>query len=167
MALAERGRFTVRTRPDRAGDPANHERICLDCGPVPDPVELLADAVIVATPAAKAAGLLRGLAPGAASELAGIETASMAIVTLAFTGVTPPPGSGLLVSSAERFAVKAVTLSSQKWPGAPSGLTLLRASVGRAGEIADLQRDDADLVAAVRRDLAALIGITAPPIDAS
>lgn len=91
----------------------------------------------------------------------------MAIVTLAFTGVTPPSGSGLLVSSAERFAVKAVTLSSQKWPGAPSGLTLLRASVGRAGEIADLQRDDADLIAAVRRDLAALIGVTAPPIDTS
>jgi oxygen-dependent protoporphyrinogen oxidase len=101
----------------------------------------------------------------ASSELRGIDTASMAIVTFAFSGVTPPPGSGLLVGSRERFAVKALTLSSQKWPGMPADLTILRASIGRAGEVADLQHDDADLVALARRDLAGLIGITAPPVD--
>jgi oxygen-dependent protoporphyrinogen oxidase len=164
--LAASGRFAVRTDCTVRAIRRTGTGFALDCGPVPDSSELLADAVIVATPAAKAAALLRGLVPGAATELVAIETASMAIVTLAFTGVAPPPGSGLLVAGAERFAVKAVTLSSQKWPGTPADLTVLRASVGRAGEVADLQRDDDDLVALVRRDLAALIGITAAPIDA-
>jgi protoporphyrinogen/coproporphyrinogen III oxidase len=165
-ALAASGRFTVRTGCTVRAIRRAGAGFALDCGAVPDSSEVLADAVIVATPAAKAAVLLRGVAPVAATELAAIETASMAIVTLAFTGVEPPPGSGLLVASAERFAVKAVTLSSQKWPGAPAGLTVLRASVGRAGEVADLQRDDVDLIGLVRRDLAALIGVTAAPIDA-
>ena len=44
-------------------------------------------------------GCCAAIAPAAAAELAGIETASMAIVTLAFADVEPPPGSGLLVGS--------------------------------------------------------------------
>ena len=53
-------------------------------GPVPDPVTIAADAVVVAAPAGKAAGLLEGLAPWAAHELAAMEYASVGIVTLAF-----------------------------------------------------------------------------------
>jgi protoporphyrinogen/coproporphyrinogen III oxidase len=165
-ALAAGGRFTVRTGCTVRTIRRTGAGFALDCGPVPDSSEVLADAVVVATPAAKAAALLRGLSPAAAAELAAIETASMAIVTLSFPGIELPPGSGLLVASAERFAVKAVTLSSQKWPASPPDLSVLRASVGRAGEVADLQRDDDELVALVRRDLAALIGVTAAPIDA-
>ena len=165
LASTLAGRLTVRTGVTVRAIRRTETGFALDCGPVPESTELLADAVIVATPAAKAAGLVRGIAPTAAADLAGIDTASVAIVSLAFTGVDPPPGSGLLVGTAERFAVKAITVSSQKWPGTPAGLTLLRASIGRAGEVADLQRDDDELIAVVRRDLAALVGITAPPID--
>ena len=59
-------------------------------GPVPDPVMIAADAVVVAAPAGKAAGLLEGLAPWAAHELAAMEYASVAIVTLAFPAAALP-----------------------------------------------------------------------------
>ena len=144
--LAASGRFEVRPSTTVRAIRRTETGFALDCGPVPESTEVQADVVIVATPAAKAAALLRALAPRAAVELAGIDTASMAIVTLAFPEVTLPPGSGLLVGSGERFAVKAITISSQKWPGTPAGLSLIRASIGRAGEVADLQHDDAELV---------------------
>ncbi|MCW2656024.1 MAG: protoporphyrinogen oxidase, partial [Jatrophihabitans sp.] len=132
--------------------------------PVAELIE--ADAVIVAVPPAKAARLLRGVAPAASSELAGIESASMAIVSFAFDGVTLPPGSGLLVGAGERLAVKAITLSSQKWPLAADGLTLLRASVGRIGEPLALQIDDQELITLVRHELRPLLGVEAAPVDA-
>lgn len=129
-------------------------------------VSLLAsDAVIVAVPAAKAARLMRSVAPAAASELAGIQSASMAIVTFAFDAVSLPAGSGLLVGAGERLATKAITISSQKWP-LETGMSLLRASVGRVGENAALHLDDRDLVSLVHRELGPLLGIRAAPIDA-
>jgi len=94
------------------------------------------------------------------------ESASVAITTLAFRDVRLPAGSGLLVGANEGFGVKAVTLSSQKWPLETGGLTLLRASVGRAGENHVLQRSDDDLIAVVRHELRALIGVDTEPVDA-
>ncbi|MBN9619829.1 MAG: protoporphyrinogen oxidase, partial [Actinobacteria bacterium] len=163
--LAASGRFTVRTGVTVRELQARGTGYALICGAVPEPEQIEADAVIVAVPAAKAARLLATVAPGAAEELAGVESASMAIVTFAFDGVEPPPGSGLLVGAGERLATKAVTLSSQKWPLETGGLTLLRASVGRAGEPQALQMTDADLVTLVRHELRALIGVDASPVD--
>jgi oxygen-dependent protoporphyrinogen oxidase len=165
-ALAESERFTVRTSATVRQVRRTPEGFELLCGPVPEPELVAADAVIVATPAAKAAMLLRDTVPVAAAELAGIDTASVAIVTLAYGDVSLPAGSGLLVGTREGFGVKGVTLSSQKWPLQTGGLTMLRASVGRAGEAQLLQRDDADLVALVRHELQALIGVAADPVDA-
>jgi oxygen-dependent protoporphyrinogen oxidase len=165
-ALAVSGKFTVRTSTTVRGLSRTPDGFRLLCGPVPEPEVLDADAVIVATPAAKAALLLRDTAPGAAAELSGIDAASVAIITLAFRDVTLPPGSGLLVGVREGFGVKGVTLSSQKWPLQDGGITLLRASVGRAGEAQILQRDDIDLIALVRHELRALIGVDGEPLDA-
>ena len=164
-AVAASGRFTVRTGVTVREIRRTASGFALDCGPVPATEVLLADAVVLATPAAKTAGLLARLAPAASGELAEVESASMAIVSLAFHGVSPPAGSGLLVGAREGFAVKAITLSSQKWPGTPTGTTLLRASVGRIGETRDLQRDDAELTDLVRCELRELIGLDATPID--
>ena len=66
----------------------------------------------------------------------------------------------------EGFGVKAVTLSSQKWPMRTDGLTVLRASIGRVGENQVLQREDRELVALVRHELRALLGIDSEPLDA-
>ncbi len=165
-ALAAGGRFTVRTGVTVRTIRRTPAGFALDCGPVPRPELVEADAVIVATPPGKAARLLRDIAPAAGAELSTVDTASMAIVTLAYRDVTPPAGSGLLIGTREGYRVKAVTLSSQKWPISRGGLTILRASIGRIGEAADLQRDDAELIALVRHELPALIGVDASPVDA-
>ncbi len=163
--LAASGRFAVRTGVTVRTIRRTATGFALDCGPVPSPELIEADAVIVATPAAKSARLLGDVAPRAAAELATIESASMAIVTLAYGAVSLPPGSGLLVATTEGMHVKAVTLSSQKWPDGPQGLTILRASLGRVGETADVQRADDELVALARNELRTLIDLDAVPVD--
>jgi oxygen-dependent protoporphyrinogen oxidase len=166
QTLAAGRRFDVRT-----GVTVRHLRrtgtgFALEYGAVPVAELAETDAVIVAVPPAKAARLLRAVAPSAASELAGVDSASMAIVSLAFDGVTLPPGSGLLVAAEERLATKAITLSSQKWPLETGSMQLLRASVGRVGETAALQLADEELIALVLRELRPLLGIEAAPVDA-
>jgi protoporphyrinogen/coproporphyrinogen III oxidase len=136
-------------------------------GPVPDPTELHADAVVVAVPARPASRLLTGVAPVAAAELAGIEYASMALVTLALPAAAASrlTGSGLLVPAVEDRVVKALTWTSVKWAHLAGEYCFVRASIGRHGEEAVLQRDDAELVTAARADLAALTGVDATPVD--
>jgi len=126
-----------------------------------------ADAVVVALPASPAARLLSDVAPHAAAELAAIDYASVGIVALAYppSAVTRRrPGSGFLVAATERLAIKACTWSWQKWAHLAGDPLVLRCSVGRAGESEHLQRDDADLVAVVHRDLQATMGLSAPPV---
>jgi oxygen-dependent protoporphyrinogen oxidase len=133
---------------------------------------LMADAVIVAAPAHKASVMLSELAPVASRELAAIETASVAIVTLAFDSagdgrapLTLPPGSGVLVATDAGVSVKGMTFSSQKWPLGHGAPVLLRASLGRAREEWQLQCEDAELVDVARADLASITGVRAEPID--
>jgi oxygen-dependent protoporphyrinogen oxidase len=142
-------------------------------GPVPDPVTLVADAVVVAAPAPKAAGLLAELAPWAAHELAAMEYAGVGIVTLAYPAAVLAGlrGSGLLVAGTAARAgaspVKAVTYSSAKWAHLAGGdVAVLRASVGRHQEARVLQRDDGDLVRLVVGQVAALTGVRAAPVAA-
>lgn len=137
----------------------------LTAGPVPKPTYLQADAVVLAVPAAAAARILTGAAPAAAAELAGIEYASMAVVTLAYPPAALPPGSGLLVPATEGRRVKAVTFSSQKWQHLGGELAILRASIGRHGEEMVLQRDDAELVALALADIEALTGLGSRPVQ--
>lgn len=134
-------------------------------GPVPHPVSVTADAVVLAVPAVAAARLLRTAGLGSAADgLAGIETASVALVHLA----VPAPlgsgftGSGVLVPPVEGLTVKAATWSSSKWAwqaSAAPDTTVLRASVGRHREEAELQRTDGELVALVTADLARVTGV--------
>ncbi|MFJ2058951.1 protoporphyrinogen oxidase [Streptomyces sp. NPDC087908] len=128
-----------------------------------------ADAVVLATPAGPAAGLLAPHAPAAAAELDAVAYASMALVTLAFrrTDVPALAGSGFLVPPVDGHTIKASTFSSQKWrwvtDGAPD-LFVLRTSVGRHGEEEHVLREDADLVAASLKDLGAATGLAARPV---
>ncbi|MEU7297005.1 protoporphyrinogen oxidase [Streptomyces exfoliatus] len=130
---------------------------------------LTADAVVLATPAGPAAALLAPHAPAASAELDAVAYASMALVTLAFRRSDLPalPGSGFLVPPVDGHTIKASTFSSQKWgwvaDGAPD-LFVLRTSVGRNGEEEQVHREDADLVAASLKDLAAAIGLAARPV---
>lgn len=130
---------------------------------------LTPDAVVLATPAGPAAALLADLAPAAGAELAAVEYASMALVTLAFrrADVTGLPGSGFLVPPVDGHTIKASTFSSRKWAwvaeSAPE-LFVLRTSVGRHGEEEQVHREDADLVDVSLKDLAAATGLAARPV---
>ncbi len=144
----------------------------------PDGVTLVtADDVVVATPPGAAGRLLQALAPDAATELSRIETASVAIVTLAVPAarVAHVRSSGFLVPPVERTGIKAATFSWAKWDwirqaGAhdrpDQAVALLRASWGRHREEWVLQRTDEELVALTREDLARIAGIDAVPVAA-
>ena len=146
----------------------------LTIGSAHAPQHLDADAVILALPGRPASRLLAGVpgAAGAATALGEIGYASMAIVTLAYPETAfaqLPEASGYLVPAVDGRPVKAVTFSSVKWPhlrDRAAGLVFTRCSVGRIGEEAILQRDDADLAALAAADLAAATGVTGPPADA-
>ena len=132
-----------------------------------------ADVIVLATPAAPTAKLLAELAPEAARELAAIEYASVAVVTLAFRAADVPAlaetdASGFLVPPVDRRRIKASTFSFAKWGWvreAGDGLLLLRTSLGRHREADTLQVTDDELVAASLRDLAEATGVAATPVD--
>ncbi|HEX2419315.1 MAG TPA: protoporphyrinogen oxidase [Micromonosporaceae bacterium] len=137
----------------------------LVAGPVPAPTVIDADGVVVAVPAAKAARLLSDVVPWGAHELSQIEYASLAIVTLVYPTVALPAGSGLLVPATEGRSVKALTFSSQKWSHLDDGRrTVVRASIGRYGEEQVLHRDDTELVAVARQEIAELTGVDVDPL---
>jgi oxygen-dependent protoporphyrinogen oxidase len=123
---------------------------------------LTADAVVLATPAGPTARLLADVAPDAAEPLRGIPYASMAVVAMAFPEQPVSAGSGLLVPPVTGRLVKGVTVSSSKWPHLSGGVLRVRSSVGRFGDDAALQRDDADLTAAVVSDVSELLGLERP-----
>lgn len=161
----------------------------LTIGPTIAPELIEADAVILALPARPASRLVTqiGCAASAAARLAEIEYASTAIVTLAYPAAAfpePITGSGYLVAAVDGRPVKAATFSTVKWPHLAAGppalstaalsaaalpadgqVHIVRCSLGRIGEEAVLQRDDAELTAVAAADLAAATGVTGHPVD--
>ncbi|MFB6986938.1 MULTISPECIES: protoporphyrinogen oxidase [unclassified Streptomyces] len=135
---------------------------------------ITADGIVLAAPAWSASTLLAAESPAASAELAGVEYASMALVTMAFrrSDVAATDAlhgrSGFLVPPVDGRTIKASTFSTHKWnwvaDGAPD-LFVLRTSVGRYGEEDHLHREDSELVDVSLRDLAAATGLTAKPVD--
>ncbi|HEU5127570.1 MAG TPA: protoporphyrinogen oxidase [Glycomyces sp.] len=131
-------------------------------GPVPDPIRLHADAVILAVPAGPAARLLRGVESEAAAALSGVAYASVALASFAFDDIDLPERSGFLAPASHGKAVKAATFTSKKWPHLGRRRTILRVSMGRLGEEALLQHDDAALAKTALRELGEHLGRRAP-----
>jgi oxygen-dependent protoporphyrinogen oxidase len=128
-----------------------------------------ADAVVIAVPAAPASRLLRDVAPTASIELGRVESASMALVTVAFeagrVGVELV-GSGFLVPPVDGRVIKAATFVSQKWSWLAGDVVVVRCSIGRFREEAELQRPDTELVESAVLDLREAVGLDAPLLDA-
>lgn len=140
-------------------------------GSTAEPRLVRADAVILAVPAPSAARLLSDAAPVAALELARIEYASVAVVTLAFRARDFPEvvGSGFLVPPVDKRAVKAATYSFAKWDWVRDDggdVLLMRCSLGRHREEQQLQKTDEELVEIALLDLSDAIGLSVRPIDA-
>lgn len=145
----------------------------LTLGPTRDPERVRADAVVLALPARPAARLLGGVDQTAAELVGALDYASVALVGLALPAPPALPAlaelSGFLVPETERTLVKAATFVTTKWAHLrrPDGLVVIRASIGRYGEEHLLHLEDAELVATVRRELAAILGTELPAPVAS
>ena len=135
--------------------------------PVSNLADLDADRVIVTVPAPAAARLSAPVSATAAAGLAGIDYASVVLVSLAYDAadfVQPMAGSGYLVPAGEGRAITACSWASSKW--AHLGLddsVVLRVSAGRYGDDRAVALDDDALVAAVRADLELTMGLNAKP----
>lgn len=143
----------------------------LTVGSTRSPETVHARHVVLATPAAPTSRLLADVAPEAAADVAGIESASVAVVTIAFPRESVAglaDRSGFLVPPVERRAIKASTFSFAKWDWvceAGGEHAILRTSLGRVGEETALQSTDQDLVARSLAELAELAGIGGVPVD--
>ncbi len=128
-----------------------------------------ADGVLLCVPAFEAARLVAGLSPEAASLLAGIRYASVALVTLVYPPGTrsPPQGSGLLVSAAERRTLTGCTWYSVKWPHSTpqDGTLVVRCFVGRSGRHPALDLDDDALVKLLDAELSEALAFGSRPRD--
>ena len=138
-------------------------RVELDHGEV-----LAADAVILATPAFVAADLVRPFQPELAAELERMRYVSTATVTLAYRRRDigePLKGFGLIIPPSEQRRINACTMTSIKFAHrAPDEYTLVRVFVGGSRTPDSFSLDDVALLALVRQELRAIVGIAAEPV---
>ena len=129
---------------------------------------LAADALVLATPAYDAASLLEPLDGGLAGTMRDIPYASTATVSLGFRreGFRHDLGGyGFVVPRSEGRLLLASTWTSSKWSHrTPDDAVLLRSYLGGTGREAVVERSDEELVALVREELKAIMGITEHPI---
>jgi oxygen-dependent protoporphyrinogen oxidase len=125
------------------------------------------DALIVATPAQAAAGLLQAASADLAAELRAIHYSSSVTLTLGYdrqVRAALPPGFGFLVPRSEGKRVLAATFVHNKFPHrAPEDRALIRCFLGGARDEAILQLSDDEIVGIARRELHEILGLTAEP----
>lgn len=128
-----------------------------------------ADAVVLATPAYVSARLLAALAPRASAELASIDYAGVALVSMAFARDAirvPLDASGFLLPKPEGRMLTACSWSSTKWAHLNRGAhAIVRASTGHYGNETALALDDDALVAAMLDELNEIMGISREPVE--
>ncbi|TBL81648.1 protoporphyrinogen oxidase [Paenibacillus thalictri] len=126
----------------------------------------LADSVVIALPSYAIAEVLAHV-PGI-EMLRDMENVSVVNVVLAYNEKdlnTSFDGSGFVIPRKEGRFITACTWTSVKWlHTAPKGKVLLRCYVGRSGDDRWLHLSEEELVRAVRKDVAKIMGITAEPI---
>lgn len=131
--------------------------------------DLIADAVIVATPAFVAAPQLAGVSDEAAAMLGAIPHASVAMVTLAFRDedlARPLDGSGHLVPKPAQRSMTACSWASTKWAHwKRPGQSVLRASLGRYGNEAAAHGSDDELTFRAVSDLSEPLGVRGEPTE--
>jgi oxygen-dependent protoporphyrinogen oxidase len=126
-----------------------------------------ADAVICAAPAYAAARIVATISPATAKMLGEISYASAATVNLTFRESDfdgPPRAFGFVVPAIEHRRIIAGSFSSFKFEGrAPAGAILARAFVGGEMSREMMRLSDDEMIAAVRDEFRALLGVTAAP----
>ena len=128
------------------------------------------DAVVVATPAFVTADLVESLTPSAASALRDVPYADVATIVLTYPAAAVGrrlDATGFLVPPAEGRLVVGCSWLSAKWPHLASKTSVvIRAMVGRAGDQRWAALDDGTLIRRVHAELAAVMSLSAGPLDA-
>ncbi len=129
-----------------------------------------ADAVVLAGPAYETADLVRPFAPAAATQLAAIQTAPLAVVCLGYDAAAlardrgPLDGFGFLVPRGENVRILGALWETSIYAQrAPQGKALLRVMIGGATDPSVVELSDSDLLAVVRADLEATMGLRIAP----
>ena len=131
--------------------------------------EIDADAVVLSGPATESAAILEELDPRLASLLQGIQTAPLAVVCLgydtrAIAAQCPLDGFGFLAAPGEPVRILGALWETSIYPyRAPEHKTLLRVMIGGARDRQAVALDDGALLDAVRKDLAAAMGVRTDP----
>jgi len=129
---------------------------------------IIAERVILAVPAPVAARLVEHVDRALGDELRGIPFVSTGTVSLGYAPGAlrqPLPGYGFLSPRAAGGAIVAGTWTSNKFPGrAPTGATLVRFFIGRAGAERTLEQPDDVLIHLARSELARIAGVSATPV---
>ena len=128
-----------------------------------DGTQVGADGIIMAAPASAAAPMLAPIAPEASKLLGQIRFASIGTVALAFPDAAVQTKYAINSLMIPRRLQRKIDAIVWRPNSAPPGHTLLRVFFGGATP-STLALDDQALVATVRGELAALVGITAEPL---
>jgi oxygen-dependent protoporphyrinogen oxidase len=127
-----------------------------------------ADAIIFALPGHECGRLLSSLDPALAESLQAIPYAPALTAALGYdasAGRRLPPGFGFLVPRQEKRRLLACTFVHNKFPHrAPPGGVLLRCFLGGSRDTEVMTLDDGEIVTVVRRELEAILGVTAAPL---
>ena len=129
---------------------------------------LEADGVVIAAPAPAAARIVAAADASLAADLAAIEYAGSAIISLGFPRAAvahPLDAAGMVVPRCEGRRILAVSFSSSKFPGrAPEGCVLLRVFVGGALDPEAMQLTDAELEALAGDEVSRMLGARGRPL---
>jgi oxygen-dependent protoporphyrinogen oxidase len=126
-----------------------------------------ADTVVLTTPAHETARMLGDLAPAGLVEIPSVSTGVLLMVYGEGTQAGLPDGTGFVVPRGKAPMTAATWLSS-KWPSEAFGSrAVVRCYVGAAGEDDVLDADDADIVDACARHLAAVVRLPEAPEHAT
>ncbi len=123
--------------------------------------------VVVAVPSYVAAKLIQGFASDAATRLASITYASLAVVCVAFRRERVAHdlrGFGYLIPPKERRETLGCLWTTSIFPGAgPEGGVLLRVMLGGAPHPEIVEKSDEELLAIVKRDVFDVVGAEGTP----
>ena len=133
-----------------------------------DGTSVLADVVILTTPAFVTADLIDSLNPSLGQALREIPYVSTATISLAYKrSQCPHPldGYGFVVPRTEGRNIMACTWTSTKFPHrAPAGDVLIRCFVGGAGQEPLVHLDDHAMIRMIREELETIMGIESEPV---
>ena len=126
------------------------------------------DQLIVATPAAQAAALLRGVNPRFESTLKQFEYAPVAVVSLGYPKAAfrhSLHGFGFLVPRSAGLRILGTVWNSSLFPGrAPANHVLLTSFVGGATDPQATSLSASELVSTVHRELTPIFGVSQEPV---